>query len=330
MRALVIGATGYVGARLARRLIEEGHDVAGLARNESAERRLAEAGVGAVRGDLLDPAGIVASLAPYEAIFFMPRIDFSQEFVVVKMMLDALAGTGTRFIFTSGSGVLNHQTDGDWHEASYAEDDQFTPFPRVAARCGTETMVREAAGRGVQAMVVRPPLIWGHGTARGIAALHASARSGAVCYLGRGLNVMSTIHVDDLADIHALALTKGVSGALYHAVSGETNWRSLASEVARLRGLPTRSVGFEEAQALFGNAIALVIFSVSSRVRCPRTRQDLGWTPHPDRLDLFAELAHPTFMAIQGARLDDLELTYGTPEDLRAARRGARNERHTT
>jgi nucleoside-diphosphate-sugar epimerase len=326
MRILVIGATGFVGGRLVRLLAAAGHEVAGLARNETAERSLSEAGVTAIMGDLTDPRPIAKSLASFDAVCFMPRIDFSQELVVVKLLVDALEGSGKRFIYTSGTGVLNHRTEGAWHEASYAEDDVFTPFPRVAARCETEKWVRAAADRGVHAMVVRPPLIWGYGTARSLAALHASARTGAVCYLGAGLNVMSNIHVDDLADIHALALDRGISGALYHAVSGETNWRSLAAEVARLRGLPTRSVDFAEAQALFGNAVALVIFSVCSRTRCPRTRDELGWTPNPGRLDIFAELAHPKFMAITDKAVDDLEYTYGTREDLHHARSRARSQ----
>ena len=297
MRTLVIGATGFVGRALVRRLREVGHEVVGLARNSAAEEKLAVAGIRHLFGDVLKPESFIPALGSFDSIVYMPRIDIPSEYLSVKTLLDALEGSGKRFIFTSGTGVLVEKTDGDWHEASYAEDDPFTRSPLAGARVDTENLVRAAAARGIHAMVIRPPLIWGYGFQRALAALHGSARSGAVCYVGRGLNVMSSIHVDDLAEIYRLALEKGVAGALYHAVSGEQSWRALAAEVARLRGLPVRSVSLAEAEELFGKVIAHIVFAVTSRTRCPRTRQELGWSPSPDRLDIFAELAHPAFMA---------------------------------
>lgn len=311
MKTLVIGATGYVGRSVVRRLRESGHEVAGLARSETAQEQLVKAGVTPVPGDVANPATILAALPSFDSIVFTPQVDIPIEHRAVEVLLDAMAGSGKRFIFTSGTAVLAEQTDGDWSEATYAEDD---PFPRcsiVASRCDTEDSVRAAAGRGIHAMVIRPPLIWGYGRQPGLSALHGSAHSGAVCYLGRGLNLYSSIHVDDLADIFALALERGKPGALYHAVSGETNWRSLAEEVARLRHLPTRSVDFAEAQKLFGTFVAMIIFSMCSRIRCPRTREELGWAPSPDRLDIFAEMGHPSFMEIKGASSDYFGLTYG-------------------
>jgi nucleoside-diphosphate-sugar epimerase len=190
----------------------------------------------------------------------------------------------------------------------------------VLARFKTENLVKASAARGVHAIIIRPPLVWGKGTQRTLAALHASASSGAVCYLGRGLNVMSNVHVEDLADIFVRALVRGKPGALYHAVSGEMNWRSLAAEVARLRRLPTRSVDLNQARTVFGETITQIVFSVCSRCRCPRTRDELEWTPHPDRLDICAELGHPNFMSINGARDDDLAGTYGARRDTETPR----------
>jgi nucleoside-diphosphate-sugar epimerase len=145
-------------------------------------------------------------------------------------------------------------------------------------------------------MVVRPPLIWGHGFNNVIRALYDSARqTGAVCYMGAGLNLYSNVHVDDLAEVFRLMLEKGQSGALYHAVSGEACYRWMAERAAQELGVATRSVTFEEGERIWGRFLALIAFSMCSRSRCPRTRTDLGWRSHPDRRDILEEVANPAF-----------------------------------
>lgn len=308
VRTLIIGATGFAGSAVTRRLLQAGHEVTGLARNELAEKNLAAAGIRAVSGDALSPGTIAPLLRQFDCIVFTPRIDLQIEASVVQVLLEAIEGTGKRFVFTSGTGVLALKTDGDWDEVSYAEDDPFTRSPHAGIRVDTENLVRAAAKRGVHSMVIRPPLVWGPGgIARSLMSLHASARSGAIGYLGRGLNMTSNIHVDDLAEIFARALERGASGALYHAVSGEQSWRALAGEVARLRGLATRSLSITEAEELFGKAYTQVVFRCCNRTRCPRTRDELGWNPHPDRLDIFAECARPEYMNNAGAANRDFD-----------------------
>jgi nucleoside-diphosphate-sugar epimerase len=313
VRTLVIGATGYVGRSIVRRLRELGHEVSGLARSDKARAKLAEAGAGAIDGDVTDPASIIPQLGSFDAIIYTAQTDIPTERRAVEALVGALKGSGKRFVYTSGTAVLAQRADGDWTEESFAEDDPFERSAYAGARCDTEDLVRAAAAEGLRSNVVRPPMIWGHGRSPPLSALHGSARSGAVCYLGRGLGAYSSVHVDDLAEIFALVLERGVPGALYHAVSGETNWRSLAEEVARLRGLPTRSVGYDEARELFGPFVAHVVFAHNSRTRCPRTRAELGWSPSPDRLDIFAEMGHPAFMAIAGASGDRYDFIGADP-----------------
>jgi uncharacterized protein YbjT (DUF2867 family) len=66
---LVTGATGYVGARLLRRLAEEGRPVRALARRP--EQVEALAGVEAVRGDLLSGAGLTRALAGCTTAYYL-------------------------------------------------------------------------------------------------------------------------------------------------------------------------------------------------------------------------------------------------------------------
>jgi uncharacterized protein YbjT (DUF2867 family) len=56
MKILVTGATGFVGSRLTRQLLAEGHDVRALVRNPARAAELERAGAELHRGDLLDEA----------------------------------------------------------------------------------------------------------------------------------------------------------------------------------------------------------------------------------------------------------------------------------
>lgn len=185
-------------------------------------------------------------------------------------MRRALAGTGKTFLFTGGTGLISERTDGDWSEHSFAEDDAFVPRRQIAPRLETERTVRAASDRGLRTMCLRPPLIWGNHAIKPIADMYPSAReTGAVCYVGRGLNCYSSVHVEDLADLYLLALEKGVPGALYHSASGELNWRMIAETIAAELGVPTRSITFEEAAALWDRFTALIVFGSCSCSRSP-------------------------------------------------------------
>jgi nucleoside-diphosphate-sugar epimerase len=293
VKTLVIGASGYVGGRVVRAFSINGHDVSGLVRSDTAAAKAVDAGAAVIRGDLRDLDSLAPHLAATDCVVFAPMVSFRTEQRAIEMLLDRMADTGKTLIFTSGTSVLAKRTEGYWFDGNYGEDDPWDGDEANRARIPIEAMVR--AGES------RPPLVWGHGHAPPIHALHGSARTGAICYVGPGLNVFSTIHVDDLAEIYVLAATRGAPGALYHAVSGETNFRSLAEHVGHLRGLGTRSISGSMIEEVFGPFLGPVVFASCNRTRCPRTHAELGWLPNPERLDLFAELAHPAFMGIDAS-----------------------------
>jgi nucleoside-diphosphate-sugar epimerase len=69
-KALITGATGFIGSRLAERLAtEEGVHVRGLARTPAKGQWLADLGVEIVPGDITDPASLQAAMTGCELVF---------------------------------------------------------------------------------------------------------------------------------------------------------------------------------------------------------------------------------------------------------------------
>ncbi|RLL68315.1 NAD-dependent epimerase/dehydratase family protein [Streptomyces sp. Z26] len=292
MDVFVIGATGFVGGALARHLAAAGHQVGGLARTASAAAALEAAGIHPVRGDLDEGRGAtVAAARRADAVVYAAQPDAVLETATVAELTRAMAGTGRTLVFLSGTGVLLQRTGGAWSEDGFAEHEPFAVEPLAAARKAAEDTVLASAAHEVRAMVVRPGLVWGPGDHGHVALVHRSvAATGAACYVGPGLNTYSHVHVDDVARLFGLALERGRPGGLYHAVAGEVPNRWIAESVAADLGCATRSVGEEEAAAIWGPFGALVM-AASSRCRAVASRRELGWAPR--RFDMLSEVGEP-------------------------------------
>lgn len=296
MKVFVFGGTGYIGKHVIAKLAASGHSVDAFARSEGSKALLDGIGARTVVGNIADTASYEATIRQSDAVIWIAQLMHAEEHRVVSTLLGLLQGTNKTFIFTGGASLLSTRTDGDWRDKTFAEDDEFVPRRQIAPRLEVERMVRTAGDTGVRAMCIRPPLVWGNGGSKVISDMyHSAQKTGGVCYVGRGLNCYSNVHVEDLAELYALALQKGTSGALFHAVSGELNYRSMAEAIARQLKVSTRSINVEEAIQVWDRFTGPIVFSSCSRTVSPRAHSELGWTPKPDRLDIFAECAHPAY-----------------------------------
>ncbi|WP_298400657.1 NAD-dependent epimerase/dehydratase family protein [Sphingobium sp.] len=298
MKIIIFGATGYLGRHIVANLAAHGHDLSGFSRNAANDATLQAMGVRAVRGDLARIDSIPAMLDGQDVVIFAAQLMLEHEKQVTQTIVDHLAGSGKAFIFTSGTSLMSIPTGGLWDERSFAEDEPFEPKRQIAPRLINEAIARDSAKQGVRGMVIRPSLIWGNGGSQIIADLYHSARTtGAVCHVGRGLNVYSNIHVEELAEIYRLAIEKGEAGALYFAVSGEVAYGVMAQRIAQHLGVSTRSVTVEEACDIWDKGLGKIILQSNSRQRCPRTRTQLGWSPREDRVDILEDCLHPDYAA---------------------------------
>lgn len=298
MKILVLGATGYVGQNISKYLANKGHLITGFVREAKDFSTIEALGAQALLGNLNDKQSLNSLGRDHDVIIWAAQLMLEDEERVVKALLSNLKGTGKAFLFTSGTSLLSERTDGSWSENTYAEDDIFIPRQHIAPRLKLENIVRNAVMQGVRAYCVRPPLLWGHGGSKVIADMyHSAAKTGAVCYVNQGLNLYSNVHIDDLAELYRLTLENGIGGALYHAVSGETNFRSIAEKIASHLKLPTRSITVTDAINIWDKFMGPIVFAGCSRTRSPRSRNELGWKPHPDRLDIFEDCIDPRYEA---------------------------------
>jgi nucleoside-diphosphate-sugar epimerase len=300
VRVFVVGATGLIGSHVARRLTSSGHQVLGLARSAEAEAKLRSWAIGPIPGDVDDKAALLRGVMDSEAVIFAPQLGES-EGAVVGWMLEQMEGSGKTFIFTSGTGVLSQRTAGDWSEDTFAEDDPFIPLRSLQSRVNVENLVRAAGERSVRGIVMRPPAVWSNERTHGLvlSVVESVKKTGAACYIGKGLNMYSTVHAEDLAGAFELVLERAQGGAVHHAVSGEAANRWIAEMVARVMGCQTRSISMDEAIELWGKFSTLVVMGASSRSRSPKTRA-LGWSP--THLDMMAH-AEAALSERLGARL---------------------------
>lgn len=280
MKTLIIGSGGYIGSACARAMRVAGHEVSGLARSAEAEARLHSDGYGALRGDLSSIAELARDILAFDAVLYTPRVTFAEEGLSLGPLVKALEGTGKTFIYTSGTGVMNIESPlGEWRHETFGEGDKFVTVPWIQQRVEVENTFLGAARRGVRAMLLRPPHVWGHGNSTLVRGLVEGYRkTGEVNYIGYGLHQYASVHVDDLGEIGRLVLERGEAGGTYNAVGGEVNLVTLARATAKLLGCEARSISLDEAKKIWGEWMAPNLYAMACPARGPKARA-LGWAP---------------------------------------------------
>ena len=284
MKIFLTGATGYIGGSVGERLMQMGHEVTGLVRTPEGARELSKRGMRTVSGTLDDAVAISAAAREAEAVIDTAEANHPG---VVDAIAGALRGSGKVFLHTSGSGIVATDAAGERVDSVYDEYSVFTPsFPRMVQRAAIDQVVFDCAKQDVRSVVIRPTMIYGggHGVRKESAQVPAlidnARKAGLGLHIGRGENLWSNVHIDDVVDLYVLALQKAPAGALYYAENGEEALKGVAASISRLLGFggKIRAWSPQDAEAALGPK-AHSSFASNSRVRGKRARSELGWKP---------------------------------------------------
>lgn len=284
MKILLTGASGFVGGTVAHALRVAGHQVTGLVRTEERARQVGALGIEPALGDMNDAARLGQLAAAADAVINAADADHRPG---VEAILAALKGTGKAFLHTSGSGIVADCAGGEVNATVYEDDTPVHPLPARVARVALNHDILAAAADGVRAIVIAPPMIYGRG--RGVnpnsiqvpRMIGVARKHGVAKYVGRGANVWSNVHVEDLADLYVAALDRGAAGAFMYAENGECSMLRICESISRMLGYggTTASMTVAEAIAEYGEGPTLYSFGSNSRVRAIRARRELGWAP---------------------------------------------------
>jgi nucleoside-diphosphate-sugar epimerase len=290
MIVFLTGATGYIGGAVAEALLKAGHAVIGLARSDEAAGQLHLKGIGTHRGDLTSPASLTpAANAADATIHTGTTNDGSVDRQAVEAMLQAVAGSGKPFIYTSGVWVL-----GDTGGKVADETWPVRPAALVAWRPVLEQLVLETAQRNVRAIVIRPAVVYGRGSGIPADFVKSARETGTVRYVGAGANRWPVIHVDDLASLYIGAMDKAPAATLLHAADGSAHRVTEIAEAASIgagAGGRTESWPLEEARKTLGayaDALAL-----DQQISAAKARTLLSWKPRA--ASILEDLRHGSY-----------------------------------
>lgn len=283
MRIFMTGASGYIGGSVAAKLVDLGHSVVGLVRSEDKASQLKRRGIQPVVGTLANVAEIAEAGRAADAVINTANAD---DFLVADTLLKALADSGKLFIHTSGTSVVADRAAGEYSDAIFHEDSPFDPVPERLLRVVVDRAVLMGAQQKIRTVVIRPSLIYGRGhglnpnSVQLPRLIELARKHGVARHVGRGHNVWSHVHIDDLVDLYLLALAEAPAGSLFYAENGEASWKTMASAVGRLLdfGSETKDWPIDDAIREMGTN-AITSFGSNSRVSALKARKMLGWAP---------------------------------------------------
>ena len=318
------GYGGFLGKAICKELLAKGYRVRGLARSRYPE--LERQGVDCIQGSAADEAACEIACRGADAVVHTAALagvwGHAKPFELANVVAtDHLIRSCRRngigaFVFTSSPSVtFDGKPQCNINEQAPYPTRWLCHYPRTKAIA--EQHVLEANNSSFSACALRPHLIWGVGDPHLIPRVIDRCRTGRLRCVGDGKNLIDTVHVDQAAVAHRLALERmlghdaSASGRAYFITDGAPvecwEWIKTILKSANLAA-PTKGISFASAYRI-GAMLELAYRLAGSPVEPPMTRfvaaqlgvdhyfdisaarQLLGYEPIANRAERIAELS---------------------------------------
>ncbi len=307
MRALVTGASGFLGGRLAQILAHRGEEVTVLARARADLRHFDGYPIRIVRGALSDGGALDDAVRGRTHVFHCaahsadwgPRRLFEEANVTgVANLLAAARRMGglERFVHVSTTDVYGYPR--------VPCDESHPPvdcgLPYNSTKCAGEALVWAAWRDGLPVTVIRPATIYGPRSKDFAVEIAKHIRAGSMLVIDGGRAPGGFAYVDTVAEaMIAAAASPATLGCAYNIADGTgASWRAYVDKLAggmRLRrpwlNLPSSvALPLARAMELMHGALrlpgrplltrhAVLLFARNQEYRADAARRDFGFAP---------------------------------------------------
>ncbi|RIX28360.1 NAD-dependent epimerase/dehydratase family protein [Amnibacterium setariae] len=304
-RVLVTGASGWLGAAVARDLVAAGYEVRTLQRRPSGVD-----GAEDVLGSVMERSSVERAVEGVEGVVHLAaKVSFAgdeADFVAVNIegtraLVRAAKRAGARrFVFVSSPSVAHTGAAIMGEDAPPAQPERaHGAYARTKAAAELVALGADAPGFAVVA--VRPHIVWGPGDPQLVARIQERAAAGRLPLVGSGAALVDSTYLDDAVSGIRAALDAAdrVHGNAYVLTSGEPRpIAELIGGFCAAAGIapPARRVPAGAAKAA-GSVVEAVWrvrpgqdeppmtrflaeqLSTAHWFDLRRTRRDLGWRP---------------------------------------------------
>jgi dihydroflavonol-4-reductase len=308
-RTLVTGATGFVGSRVARLLIERGDEVHALVRASARSRTLSGLDLTPVTGDILDRRSIRRAMRGIERVFHIagttnlatPR---AQAFAInvegTRIVLEEALRAGVeRVVYTSSVAAVGPAPPGASSDETAVWDAGRYAIAYVDSKHEAEIVSLRLLARGLPLVIVNPAHVLGAGDPgrSSTAIVRRFLRRQIPAYVDGTLNVVG---VQDVACGHLRADELGRVGERYILSNRNFTLDRLFADLGRLSGVQPPAVKLRLPVALAlakaGAWIGAGSMPQPAEIRAAslnwsfvnhKAKRELGWktSPHEDCLE---------------------------------------------
>jgi dihydroflavonol-4-reductase len=253
MKALVTGATGFVGGAVARALVQRGIEVRVMARAGADLQNLQGLTVERVEGDLRDQNSLRHALTGCRQLYHIaahyalwakdPSIFYDVNVTGTKTLLEAARDVGTeRIVYCSTIGAIGIPPEG-----GLGTEETPVVFEQMAghykrSKYLAEQEVLKLARAGLPVVIVNPSAPVGIGDVKPTPTGQVIVdfmKGRMPAYIETGMNI---VDVDDVATGHLLAMEKGRIGERYILGSANLMLREVLEILSRLTGVKAPTI----------------------------------------------------------------------------------------